>query len=56
MEYLNSLKRNGGRLFRLSYQPNPLIVDTLQIHWNRIEEYIWKWYPILQNSHGIAFG
>ena len=27
------------------------VVDTVQISWNRIEDYIFKWYPILQGMN-----
>ena len=30
-------------------------VDSLEIDWNRIEDYIWKWYPILQNKANYAY-
>lgn len=30
-------------------------VDTTQISWNRIEEYIFKWYPVLDNRRVASF-
>jgi len=29
-------------------------VDIQDKSWNQIEEYILKWYPVLQNSHILA--
>jgi len=30
------------------------MVGKLKEHWNQLEEYIWKWYPILNNTSGEA--
>jgi hypothetical protein len=30
------------------------VVDISEKSWNQIEEYIWKWSPILLNSHTSA--
>ncbi len=29
-------------------------VDISDLSWNRIQDYIFKWYPILNNSHSLA--